>query len=109
MKLLIAAIGKAKASPEHSLYEEYAKRLPWKLQCREFDVKLSDPHQRKQRESELLSDACRGYDKRIALDESGPPLSSREFAERLKQWQNQGSSSFAFMIGGSDGLEASLL
>jgi len=109
MKLLFAAIGKAKASPEQQLTLDYTKRLPWKVECREFDVKLQDGVERKEREGELLLSACKTYEKIIALDESGKLLSSREFAKTLGNWQQQGSSSFAFIIGGSDGLSGNVL
>lgn len=105
MKILIAAVGKAKASPEQRLYEDYIRRLPWKTQLKECDAKLADTARRKTRESELLLDACRHYDRLISLDEKGKPLSSIAFTDQLKRWQSQGSSSFAFMIGGSDGLD----
>lgn len=94
MKLLIAAVGKARPSPEQQLYHDYIKRLPWKVTLKEIDPKRP-----------ALLEACKGYDKLIALDESGKMLSSREFAGQLKTWQQQGHSSFAFIIGGADGLD----
>jgi len=104
MKLLIAAIGKAKpSSPEQQLFQDYTKRLPWKIACREFTA--AD----KLREGEQLFGACRGYDRIIALDETGKALSSREFAQNLGNWQQQGHSSFAFLIGGSDGLSDTIV
>ncbi len=110
MKLVIAAIGKAKSSSaQQQLYIDYIKRLPWKIECKEFDVKIADMAQRKAREAELLLSACAGYEYIIALDESGSLLSSREFSEHLGNWQQQGISSFAFIIGGADGLDSSVL
>lgn len=109
MKILIAAIGKQKASPEQELLKDYTKRLKWKLEVREFDVKLSDAAERKAKEGELLLEACKGYDRIIALDESGKTLSSREFAVLLQNWQQSGYSSFAFVIGGADGLSQDVL
>lgn len=109
MKIVISAIGKAKTSPQQQLYLDYIKRLPWKVECKEFDVKIADTTQRKAREAELLLSACVGYDSIIALDESGKLLSSREFSEHIGNWQQQGISSFAFVIGGADGLDASVL
>jgi 23S rRNA (pseudouridine1915-N3)-methyltransferase len=103
MKLLITAIGKAKASPEHQLYLDYTKRLKWNVQCREFVA--SD----KEREGEQLLGTCKGHEKLIALDESGKTLSSREFAQSISTWQQQGCSSFAFIIGGADGLSPEVL
>jgi 23S rRNA (pseudouridine1915-N3)-methyltransferase len=110
MKIAINAIGKAKSSSaQQQLYLDYIKRLPWKIECKEFDVKIADMAQRKAREAELLLSACAGYEYIIALDESGSLLSSREFSEHLGSWQQQGISSFAFIIGGADGLDASVL
>lgn len=109
MKILISAIGKAKSNAQQQLYMDYIKRLPWKVVCKEFDIKLSDVAQKKAKEAELLLGACAGYDKIIALDESGKLLSSREFSEHLGKWQGEGSSSFAFIIGGADGLDETVL
>jgi 23S rRNA (pseudouridine1915-N3)-methyltransferase len=108
MRVLIAAIGKAKAGPELDLYQDYTRRLPWKLSCKEHVVKTQTPD-RNQQESALLLKACEGYERRIALDESGRQLSSSEFALQMKNWQQQGVSSFAFLIGGSDGHSDELL
>ncbi len=94
MKILIAAVGKAKADAKHQLYLEYIKRLPWKIECKEL-----------QKTEQLLA-ACAGYECVIALDESGETLSSSEFAAKLGKWQQSGISSFAFVIGGADGLDA---
>ncbi len=109
MKILIAAIGKAKiSSPQQQLYLDYVKRIPWKIECREFDIKNSDAVQRKTKEAEALLSACSGYEYIIALDEKGADLSSREFSQNLGNWQKQGISSFAFIIGGADGLDESI-
>lgn len=105
MKILIAAIGKARpGSPELQLYADYVKRLSWKVECKEFDIRHSDDRTRNLKENEQLLAACKPYERLVALDESGKTLSSREFAQTLKGWQQQSVSSVAFIIGGSDGL-----
>jgi 23S rRNA (pseudouridine1915-N3)-methyltransferase len=109
MRLLIAAIGKAKASPELELTQDYLKRLSWKTEIKEHDVKLEDVVRRKAREAELLLESCKACDRIIALDENGKQFSSREFAGQINAWQQQGASSFAFVIGGADGLDTPLL
>lgn len=109
MKVVISAIGKAKAGPELALYQEYVKRLPWPVHLKESDIKLNDIAQRKLREGEQLLAGTAGCDRLIALDETGKTLSSREFADTLKGWQQQGCSSFGFIIGGSDGIDPALL
>jgi 23S rRNA (pseudouridine1915-N3)-methyltransferase len=97
MKLLLAAIGKAKASsPEQQIFNDYAKRLPWKIAVQEC------------KDDAGLLAACKGYARIIALDESGKTLSSPEFAHQLKTWQQQGHSSYAVVIGGADGLSDEL-
>lgn len=109
MKILICAIGKAKSgTPQHLLYQDYIKRLPYKVECKEFEVKITDSEKRKQREAELLLSACSGYEYIVALDENGKNLSSLEFARTIKNRQQQGYSSFAFIIGGADGLHESV-
>ena len=110
MKLLISCIGKAKqASPQHQLYLDYIKRLSYKVECKEFEDKNPNLSMRKAKEAELLLSACAGYEHIIALDETGKNISSREFAEHIKTKQQQGVSSFVFIIGGADGLDESVL
>jgi 23S rRNA (pseudouridine1915-N3)-methyltransferase len=109
MRILISAIGKAKSGPENHLYQDYTKRLPWKVTCSEHVAKAQSPTQRIERESQLLLESCKGYDKLIALDETGKLYSSSEFAKQIEGWQQQGASSLAFMIGGSDGLSQDAL
>jgi len=109
MKILICAIGKAKSgTPQYLLYQDYIKRLPYKVECKEFEVKITDSEKRKQREAELLLSACGGYEYIVALDENGKNLSSLEFARTIKNRQQQGYSFFAFIIGGADGLHESV-
>lgn len=105
MHVLIAAIGKAKSSPEISLYSDYIRRLKWKVELKEFDVKIADTKKRKMEEAKLLLAACDGHERVVALDETGQNISSQALAGELKKWQGQGYSSVAFIIGGADGLD----
>jgi 23S rRNA (pseudouridine1915-N3)-methyltransferase len=101
MKIIVAAIGKAKAtSPEMALFAEYQKRLGWKLTLKEFDIKPTS----KDKEGAALLAACTGAGRMIALDEYGKALSSREFAAQIAIYQQQGISHIGFVIGGADGL-----
>jgi len=45
----------------------------------------------------------------IALDDRGALWSSRDLADRLTGWRDQGVSELAFAIGGADGLGAEVL
>lgn len=111
MQILIAAIGKCSPrSPEYALVEEYIKRIPWKIGIKELEYKKNiSSAQRKAAEASLLLETAGGAERLITLDEQGKSLSSREFAHILGEWQRQGIRSCAFLIGGSDGLDTSLL
>lgn len=106
MHITIAAIGKAKGSALYSkLLGEYLKRLPWQVTVKEFEEKRPLPtDQRKQREAELLLSACENHHRIIILDERGKELSSPQFARHIGDWQDQGDTRLAFLIGGQDGL-----
>lgn len=100
MRIRIAAIGKCKPGPERALFEEYIKRLPWKVELKELP-----PGKNKLLETRALLAACEGMSRVIALDEQGESLSSEAFAARIARFQEQGASSLGFILGGSDGLD----
>ena len=62
----------------------------------------------KSREAELLRGVVPAGAKRIALDERGKALHSRDFAEMLGAWRDDGVRDIAFLIGGAVGLDESL-
>jgi 23S rRNA (pseudouridine1915-N3)-methyltransferase len=107
MKLLLAAVGRARAGPERDLFEHYRRRLTWPLDLVEVEEKRALPaEQRRAREAELLLAAL---DRKagpgavaVALDERGTALASAAFAARLAGWRDKGAG-VAFLIGGADG------
>lgn len=110
MHITIAAIGKAKSdTPYTQLYDEYVKRLPWTVALRELEEKKPLPtDRRKAREAELLLNACADAHRIIALDERGKDTTSPALAQRIGDWQQSGDSRIACIIGGQDGLDASV-
>lgn len=104
MRILIAALGKAKAGPEQDLFRQYCRRLTPQPVLKELEEKrpLAGP-QLKAREAELLLAAIPDGSKVVALDEKGRDLGSVEFAERLRGWRDTGTQDIAFLIGGADG------
>lgn len=104
MRLWLAAVGKAKPGPELDLYQQYVRRLTPPLTLKEVEEKrpLTVP-ERKQREGELLLAAIPGSAVVVALDERGKTMGSRDFAQRLQKWQDEGRGDAAFLIGGADG------
>ena len=72
MDIIIAAIGRQKASPERDLIERYVKQTRWNVTVREFeDKKSGSVEERKKRESELLLSAVPDGAKIVVLDERG--------------------------------------
>jgi 23S rRNA (pseudouridine1915-N3)-methyltransferase len=105
VRLLIAAVGRAKAGPWRDLERFYLDRLAWPVTVREVEEKRKlPPVQLKEREAELLLAALPAGATAVALDERGKPLSSLDFAARLGAWRDQGIADLAFLIGGADGL-----
>jgi 23S rRNA (pseudouridine1915-N3)-methyltransferase len=115
MKLRILAVGRAKTGPESALIAEYQKRLHWPLVLEEVEEKrpLSGA-ELKAREGALLQAAVDRAAKTggrpilVALDERGKILGSRDFAARLKGWEEQGAPEILFLLGGADGLAPEL-
>lgn len=116
MKLRILAVGRAKAGPEAALVAEYQKRLHWPLVIEEVEEKrpLSGA-ELKAREGVLLQAAIDraaaksgGRPVLVALDERGKALGSRDFAVRLKSWEDRGAPEILFLLGGADGLAPDL-
>lgn len=109
MKVIIAAIGKFKSSPEKDIYTSYLKRIPWKVDLKEFEAKKGlSGAQLKEAEAQLLLSAIPKSCKIIALDETGKNIPSVELAGLISSWQSAGTSNLAFIIGGADGLDPAL-
>jgi len=113
LKLAILAVGHKPPAWVMQGCAEYVKRMPRELPVSIVEVK---PESRgaKNREQLLAAEktrllaALQGYDRMIVLDERGADLPTRELAERLAGWMRAGGDT-AFVIGGADGLDQSLI
>lgn len=105
MHVIISAIGKLKKnSPEFELMSNYLKRSKWSVEIKEYEAKKAlTGAALKNAESELLLSGVPPKAKTVVLDEHGDTLSSREFAGKLRSWQNNGVDTVSFLIGGADG------
>lgn len=104
MRLLVAAIGKAKPGPELDLYRQYLRRLSPPPILREMEEKRPlAATQLKTREAELLLAAVPEGAVVVALDERGREMDSPALAERIRTWRDGGIGDLAFLIGGADG------
>lgn len=112
MKVTIISIGKFENSPHKLVYETYFKRLKWKIDLRELELKNSQNFsvdKIKTGEEELILKALRPSSKLILLDERGKTFTSRGFAKLISDFAVQGDSDLTFVIGGADGLSPELL
>ena len=99
MNITLAVIGKLKDPALKALYEEYNKRLEWRIFLHEFNGKTS-PTQ----EGELLINVAPIPSYLITLDERGENLKSAEFAALLSNIQVHHQGKVTFVIGGAEGL-----
>ena len=109
MKIIVAAIGRAKAGPERDLFQTYTSRLRWPVQLKEIEIKKElDTNIRRTREGVALLAAIPEHARIIVLDENGKNDTSKEFAIRLGEWRDAGTATVAFIIGGADGIDGAV-
>jgi 23S rRNA (pseudouridine1915-N3)-methyltransferase len=110
MNITIAVVGRMKAGPEKILWDDYAKRLNWSLTLKEVEEKKPlKPTQMKIKEAKLLLAAIPNGATLIAMDQNGRACSSPAFAKKIGTLQDDGTRDLAFVIGGSDGLDITIL
>lgn len=117
MKLQVLAIGRARKDAAGELGDMYARRISRigpGLGFRQFAVRdyaeaaQPRPAARMASEAKILLDTARGATL-VALDERGKDMTSADFATLLATWRDEGVDRTAFVIGGADGLDGSVL
>lgn len=91
---------------------EYTKRMPRELPIEIIEIKPEKRAAGNNAENIQALEAKRileavGSDYIIACDERGFELTTLQLAEKMTTWQNLGKN-ISFLIGGADGLDASL-
>lgn len=117
MRIEICAVGRLRAGPEKTLLDDYLSRANaagrglgvTSLSLIEVEEKRRlEGETLKSAEASLLKSAAPRGALMVALDERGRAESSEAFAARLGRWRDGGVSDLAFVVGGADGLAASL-
>jgi 23S rRNA (pseudouridine1915-N3)-methyltransferase len=117
MRIVVAAIGRLKRGPETELSERYRKRAAQtgrQLGLREVEIveiresRADDAGKRMLEESIALANVIPPGAAVVLLDAGGDNLDSAGLAGQLAQWREQDRPAVVFMIGGPDGLAASL-
>jgi 23S rRNA (pseudouridine1915-N3)-methyltransferase len=117
MRIVIAAIGRLKQGPETELCERYRKRAAQSghsLGLRDVEIveiresRADDAGKRMIEESIALANVIPPGAGVVLLDARGDNLDSVAVANQLARWRDAGKPAAVFMIGGPDGLAASL-
>ena len=112
MRLRIVALGQRMPAWVTDAVADYAKRLPRETALELVELKPAARDrgrtvaQMLAEEARAIATACTGATV-VALDERGAAWTTRELAERLARWREEGRD-VAFVIGSADGLDASV-
>ena len=113
MKLVVAAVGTRMPSWVDEGFRDYAKRIPARTALELVEIKPEARTSGKTAAQMLAAEAVRiraalpKGARVIALDERGKDMSTCALAVQLEAWMQE-AGPLAFMIGGADGLDASL-
>jgi 23S rRNA (pseudouridine1915-N3)-methyltransferase len=113
VRLIVAAV--AARAPDWVVagWNEYAKRMPRELPLELVEIRPEPRGSGKSPQAMMALEAARiearlpAGCRRVALDERGEALTTRELASRLQRWMADGAD-VALLIGGPDGLDAGL-
>lgn len=111
MNIKIICIGKDRREEFSPAMQRYLKQLPWQVEIIEKQPKKPNApvEQRMIEEANLMFDAARDADIRVALDEHGKVITSEKFSVQMGEWQDAGQGNIVFFIGGADGLHRGIL
>lgn len=114
MKLRITAMGRLRSGPERDMLDDYIERCSatgraiglGPLEETQIDNRSLNS---KTAESRALEDSLPQNCRLVLLDERGKALSSRQLAEKMGHWRDDGARETVFCIGGADGHDHSVL
>jgi 23S rRNA (pseudouridine1915-N3)-methyltransferase len=111
MRITLIAVTRRPAGWLQAGTAEYLKRMPRQLKVELVEVQpvraTGATNESRRREADRIRAATPSGRRIIVLDEHGTPVTSMELARRLKAWMRQGVDP-AFIVGGADGLDASV-
>ena len=117
MRIIIAAVGRLKQGPERDLAEGYRKnaaQVGRSFGLRDIEIveiresRARDAERRRTEESIAIANVIPERAIVAILDERGENLDSASFAALLRAWRAEDRPAACFIIGGADGLAASL-
>jgi len=113
LRILIAAVGRLRDAPEAALSADYIARAA--TAGRQIGFKAVDlvevegkPAGDARAEASALFRATPDDARKVLLDERGAEWASRQLAEKLGRWRDDGVACATFWIGGADGVSQSV-
>ena len=106
----VVTVGRTRRGPFLELEEDYLGRIARLAPVRRDSAPQSAarrPEERRAAEAAALTTLVGGRATLVALDSGGRALDSAAFREALLKWRSRGEA--AFVVGGPDGLDDSLL
>lgn len=104
MRLTIISVGHKMPDWVATATQDYVKRMP--ADC-SIEIKEIKPDLSPAKEAVKIAAAIPKGARVIALDERGKDQTTQQLATQLTNWRQEGID-IAFLIGGADGLDASL-
>jgi 23S rRNA (pseudouridine1915-N3)-methyltransferase len=117
MRIVIAAVGRLKQGPERELagaYRKQAETIGRSYGLREIEIveiresRAREVERRRLEESIAIANVIPERALIVILDERGESLDSAAFAEFMRKARAQDRPAMCFVVGGADGLAASL-
>jgi 23S rRNA (pseudouridine1915-N3)-methyltransferase len=110
MRIYLVAVGRDRRGPAAELADLYRNRCPWRIEFIDIAPRTQGDRERRLAEeaSKILQILPEGAAIAV-LDERGDNLSSQELADKIRFFQHDGRQTLAFVIGGADGLDRSLV
>ncbi len=108
MRVIVAAVGRLRDGPEAAMTVDYLQRATQagrQIGFKGFDLVEVEgkPPGDMRAEAVALFKATPDDARRILLDERGAEWTSRQLAEKLARWRDDGVACTTFWIGGADG------
>ena len=109
MKINLLCIGKTDDKKIAELISYYIIRMPkhWNFELSEIPVAKNARNLSvdllKKEEAKLFFNQIENTDIVVLLDEKGKEFTSREFAQKLNNWQNNSIKRICFLVGGAYG------
>lgn len=113
MRILIAAVGRLRGDAQAALTADYIQRAAAHGRALGFkgveliEVEAKPPGDMR-REAGVLLGATPDASRKILLDERGAEWASRQVAQKLARWRDDGLPATTFWIGGADGAAQTL-